>query len=206
MEKATRSLPEDYHQISQFDLNENRGLGLILNLVGLGLLFGVGALFLESLIWLRPEYLSSENILIITGLREFWRGVLLLAVSVFLVIVLREGFHGLVLWFATGQLPKLGGHSLFSAAVSPEWYLPRPIYLWLTILPLVAITVLGLAAVTLVPLNWVPGVMLVVALNAALALGDIVTLAFLLRQPSTILFQDLGDGVVVYGHQPDGHA
>jgi hypothetical protein len=94
--EATQTLPENYQQITQLALSKNRGLAMMLNLAGLGLLFGVGWLFLESLSFLRPAYISSENILIITGMREFWRGVLLLVVSVVLVIVLRETLHGLV--------------------------------------------------------------------------------------------------------------
>ncbi len=110
--EATQTLPENYRQIAQLELSKNRGLAMILNLTGLGLLFGVGWLFLESLTFLRPAYVSSKNILIITGMREFWRGVLLLAVSVVLVIVLREILHGLVLvgcdqTTADAELPRL---------------------------------------------------------------------------------------------------
>lgn len=196
--KATQELPENYQFTGQFDLNENRGLAMILNLVGLGVLFGIGALFMESLVWLRPAYLSSENILIITGLREFWRGVLLLVISLVLVIVLREGLHGLVLWTVTGQLPKLGMSGAFKYAAAPEWYLPRRTYLWTVFTPLIVITLLGITAVPLVPLNFVPGVMLVVAMNVALAVSDVATLIWLLGKSQDILILDYGDGVKVF--------
>jgi len=199
--ETTQKLPQDYQQIGQLDLNENRGLAMILNLTGLGLLFGVSWLFLESLAVLRPAYLSSENILIITGMREFWRGVLLLAVSVVLVIVLREGLHGLVLWIVTRRMPKLGFRSLYAYAAAPEWYVSRRAHLFSTLTPLVVITLLGVAAVTIVPLNFVPGVMLLVSLNFAVAVGDIVTAYWLLRKPKDILVLDYGDGVKVYHHE-----
>ena len=199
--KATRTLPENYRQTAQLELSKNRGLAMILNLVGLGLLFGVGWLFLESLSFLRPAYISSENILIITGMREFWRGVLLLAVSVVLVIVLREVLHGLVMWIATKQLPKLSFHGFYAYAAASEWYLPRAAYLWFNLVPLLVITVLGVIAVIYVPLNFVPGVMLLVSMNAAISIGDVVTAFWLMGRPQDILILDHGDGVLVFYHE-----
>ena len=194
----TRSLPEQYQENGCFDLNENRGLGMILNLTGLGLLFGVGWLFLESLSFLRPEYVSAENILIITGMREFWRGVLLLVVSVVLVILLREGLHWLVLWAITKDFPKLGFRGLYAYVTVPEWYLPRRAYLWQTLVPLLGITVLGAIAVVLVPLNLVPGVMLVVSLNVAMSINDLATLYWLMRKPKESLILEDRDRVQVF--------
>lgn len=196
--EPTRSLPEHFRENGCFDLNENRGLGMILNLTGLGLLFGVGWLFLESLSFLRPEYVSAENILIITGMREFWRGVLLLVVSVALVILMREGLHWLALWIITKDLPKLGFRGLYAYATAPEWYLPRWVYTWQTLIPLFGITVLGVIAVVLVPLNLVPGVMLVVSLNAAMAVNDLATLYWLMGKPKGSLIMEDRDSVQVF--------
>ena len=196
--KPTKNLPENYQAGDRFDLNENRGLGMILNLTGLGLLFAVGWLFLQSLSSLRPEYLSTENILIVTGMREFWRGVLLLVVSVALVILLREGLHWLVLWIITGDLPRLGFRGMYAYAAVPEWYLPRRAYTWLTFIPLFGITILGVIAVVLVPLNLVPGVMLLVSLNVAMAINDLATLYWLMRRPKESLIMEDRDCVQVF--------
>ncbi len=196
--KPTQRLPEHYRENGRFDLNENRGLGMILNLTGLGLLFGVGWLFLESLSFLRPEYVSAENILIITGMREFWRGVLLLVVSVALVILLREGLHWLVLWVITKDLPKLGFRGFYAYTTAPEWYLPRRAYGWQTLIPLLGITVLGVIAVVLVPLNLVPGVMLVVSLNFAMSINDLATLYWLMGKPGESLILEDRDCVQVF--------
>jgi len=197
--KPTQDLPEKYHKIAKLDLNENRGLAMILTLTGIGLLFGVSWLLLQSLAFLRPEYLSSENILIITGMREFWRGVLLLIVSMGLMIVLYSGFRGLMFLIITRQRPKLGIRGFSAYATAPEWYIPRRAYLFISLTPVVLITLLGIAAVPVVPLNLVPGVLLVISLNFAAALNDIVTAYWLLRKPKGILVQDYRDGVKVYG-------
>jgi hypothetical protein len=174
---------------------------MIVNLLGLGLLFGVGWLFIESLSFLRPAYVSGENILIITGMREFWRGVLLLVVSVVLAILLREGLHGLMLWAITGQLPRLGLHRFYAYAEAPEWYMPRSGYLWIAFAPLLVITALGVIAVTLVPLNLVVGVMLLVSLNVAMSVSDIVTAIWLLGKQRDILVAENRDGVKVYHYE-----
>lgn len=200
--EPTQTLPDSYEETARFDLNQNRGLGMILNLTGLGLLFGVGWLFLESLRVLRPAYVSAENILIITGMREFWRGVLLLVVSVALVILLREGLHGLVLWAVTQEAPQLGFRGFYTYATAPAWYLPRRAYAWLTVVPLVGITLLGVIAVTFVPLNLVPGVMLLVSLNAAMAVTDLATLYWLLGKPKNALILEDRDRVQVF--TPEG--
>lgn len=195
---ATQTLPENYHQTAQFDLSTNRGLGLIVNLTGLGLLFVVSWLFIESLSFLRPAYVSGENILIITGMREFWRAVLLMVVTVLLAILLREGLHGLVLWVITGQLPKLSLNRFYAYAEAPEWYMPRSGYIWIAFAPLLVITLLGVMAVTVVPLNLVVGVMLLVSLNFAMSVSDILTAIWLLGRPQDILVAEDRDGVKVY--------
>jgi hypothetical protein len=196
--KPSQSLPEHFKENSRFDLNENRGLGMILNLTGLGLLFGVGGLFVESLNFLRPEYVSAANVLIVTGMREFWRGVLLLVVSFALVVLLREGLHWLVLWIITGDFPKLSFRGLYAYAAVPEWYLPRRSYIWQALVPLFGITVMGVIAVVLVPLNLVPGVMLVVSLNVAMSVNDLATLYWLMGKPKESLFIEDRDCVQVF--------
>jgi hypothetical protein len=196
---STRNLPENYAKIGELNLNDNRGLALILNLVGLGLLFGLGWLFLQSLSFLRPEYLSSQNILVITGMREFWRAVLLLAVSTALMIVLHEGLHGLLFWIITREFPKLGFRGFYAYASAPEWYIPKRAYYLVALTPVVLITVLGMAAVTIVHLNLIPGVLLLVSMNAAGATGDMLTAIWLIKKPPETLVFDYGDGVRIYG-------
>jgi len=123
--KATQQLPEAYHQIDELDLNNNRGLSMILTLTGIGLLFGVSWLLLQTLTFLRPEYLSTENILVITGMREFWRGVLLLIVSMGLMTVLYSGFRWLMFLIITHQHPTFSVRGFSAYTTAPEWRLPN---------------------------------------------------------------------------------
>jgi hypothetical protein len=196
--KTTQNLPPNCEEIAYFDFDENHGLALILNVVGLCLLFGVGWLLTQALSFLRPEYLSAENILIITGMREFWRGVLLLVISLGLMIVLNDAMRGILLWIITGQRPKLGFHGFVTYTAAPGWYIPRNTAIAIRLAPLVIITVAGIALLPFVPLNLVPGVLLLISLNIASAVGDAVTVWWLFRKPKTALVQDDGESVRVF--------
>jgi hypothetical protein len=68
-------------------------------------------------------------------------------------------------------------------------------------LPLLMITLLGIVSIPIVPLNLVPGVMILVSLNFAGATGDMLQAWWLLSQPKTILVLDYGDGVHVFDCQ-----
>ena len=197
-QKPTQTLPSGYKETSLLDFNENRGLGMILTLVGIGLLFGVGWLLSRSLTFLRPAYLSAENILVITGMREFWRGVLLLVVSLGLMIVLNEGIRGILLWIVTRQRPKLGFHGFYTYTTAPSWFIPRNIAIAIRLIPLILITVVGVAVVPLVPLNLIPGVLLLVSLNIASAVGDVVTVWWLSHKPKAALVKDDCEEVRVF--------
>lgn len=196
--KPVKSLPEDFLESGRFDLNDNRGLAMILNLAGVGLLFGVGWLLLQSLSFLRPAYLSTDNILIISGLREFWRSVLVLVVSLGLMIILNEGVRGFLYWIVIHQFPQVGFRGFYSFAFARDWYLPRDAYLLVRLVPILVVTVLGVAAVPIVPLNLVPGVLVLVSLNIAAAVGDLVTAYWLLRRPKGLLVLDKGDEVRIF--------
>lgn len=207
--QPTKELPKNMAELGSLNLSENRGLAMILNLLGIGLLFGVGWLLTRSLVFLRPAYLSSKNILIITGMREFWRGVLLLAVSLGLMILLNEGIHAALLWIITGERPRLGFRGFYTYAAAPGWYIPRNLMIMIKLAPLVLITVGGIALVPFVPLNLVPGVLLLISLNIASAVGDVATAWWLFQKPADVLVLDDGDGVRVFRKssqdQPEGN-
>lgn len=196
--KPTQILPEGYQEIGQLNLEENRGLALILNLVGVGLLFGMSWLMTQTLTFLRPAYLSSENILVITGMREFWRGVLLLVISLGLMVLLNEGVRGVLLWIITRQRPEFRFRGLNTHTAAPGWYLPRSTVIAVRLAPLVLITLLGVLLVPIVPLNLVPGVLLLVSLNVASAVTDGMTAWWLSRKPKSSLVLEDGDCVRVF--------
>lgn len=196
--KPTQNLPQSYRQIGQLNLEENRGLAMILNLAGIGLLFGVGWLLMESLVILRPEYLADENIFIITGMREFWRSLLVLVVSLGLMVLLNEGIRLILFWMVTRQRPQVGIRGFHTYAMAPDWYLPQGDYLLVRLLPILAVTLLGLAAVPIVHINLVPGVLLLIALNIAASINDLATAYWLLRRPKHALVLDRGDDLRLF--------
>lgn len=193
-----KELPKNYQPIDQFDLNENQGLAMILNLTGIGLLFGAGWLLLESLAVLRPEYLLNENILVISGLREFWRGVLLLVVALGLMVLLNALGRAIIFWLLTKTSPQFGFQGMYKVKATSEWYFSRRAYSLIRLLPIIMITIAGLIAIPLVPLNLIPGVLLLISLNLAGGLGDVVTIYWLSRRPDGVLVLDTNELVQVF--------
>ncbi len=193
-----KELPKNYQPMDQFDLNENQGLAMILNLTGIGVLFGAGWLLLESLAILRPDYLLDENILVISGLREFWRGVLLLVVTLGLMVVLNALGRAIILWLVTKTSPQFGFQGMYKVTATSEWYFSKRAYSLIRLLPMAIITLAGLIAIPLVPLNLVPGVLLLVSLNLAGGLGDVVTIYWLSRRPDDVLILDVNEVVQVF--------
>ena len=195
---ATQKLPDGYQESAQFDLDENHGYALMLNLLGLAVLFGVGWLLIQSLAWLRPEYLSSGNILIITGMREFWRGIFLLVASLGFMIVLNEILRSLILLILTHRLPRLRLRGFFRTKYSSRWFLRRWAFLMSRLLPVLIITILGLVLVPFAPLNLIPGILLLVALTIASATEDLITAYWLLRKPKDVFVHDSGDRIEIF--------
>ena len=193
-----KELPKNYQPIDQFDLNENQGLAMILNLTGIGVLFGAGWLLLESLAVLRPEYLLDENILVISGMREFWRGVLLLVVALGLMVLLNALGRAIIFWLMTKTSPRFDFHGIYNVTATSEWYFSRRAYNLIRLLPIIMITIAGLIAIPLVPLNLIPGVLLLISLNLAGGLSDIVTIYWLSRRPENVLVLETNEVVQVF--------
>ena len=117
------------------------------------------------------------------------------------MIILNEGFRWLLFWIITRQTPKLSFHGFYTFATAPEWYIPRGSYVAIRLIPPVMIVFFGLTAVLYVPLNLVPGVLLLISLNVATALNDIVMVWWVLTKPKDILVTDYGDKVCIYHYE-----
>ncbi len=61
------------------------------------------------------------------------------------------------------------------------------------------ITLGGLLLVSVLPLVMLPGLLIFVTFNAAGAVGDLLVCGWLLTFPPTVLAQDVGDVMTLYG-------
>lgn len=194
-----KQLPPHYAVAGTLDLSRNRWALIGLTMGSIAAFFLFGWLALALLAALRPD-LGSVSFQVGAGnLLPFLLGfVALLGMTV----IVHEAIHGLFFWLFTRERPRFGFKGLYAYAAAPEWYLPRQQHLIVTLAPLVVITAIGLLWVWLAPVAVVIPLLLVVVLNAAGAVGDLVTAVWLLAQPATTLVRDSGDAITLYRPPP----
>ncbi|MGB0387693.1 MAG: DUF3267 domain-containing protein [Ardenticatenaceae bacterium] len=207
--KATKQLPAHYEQQERLDFSldqpserfrQDSPLLLMLNMAGLLLFVLFCYLFRLASTWLRSpnEPLFSFTLSLTSGL--LW---LLTILACFVaVITLHELVHGLFFWLFTKEKPHFGFKIAYAYAAAPKWYIPRNQFIIIGAAPLVILTLAGVALIPTVP-NWLlPGLLFSLAFNASGAVGDLYIIWWLLRKPSNVLVQDVGDAFTIYGYRP----
>jgi len=196
--KPTLIPPETYELKGSLDLSKNKRLALVINIVGTILLVFFGCFFFGILGFIRPDYANALN-LWIPDLGSILKVIgVLLAITLVMVLV-HEGLHGLFFWLITHHRPSFGFRGYYAFASAPGWYIPRNPYLLVGLAPFVLITVIGLGLIAVAPYGFILPLLLLISMNAAGAVGDLMVVAWLLGKPSWFLVQDYGDGVSLYG-------
>lgn len=118
-----------------------------------------------------------------------------IAAVTIIMLVVHEGLHGLVFWMITHERPKFAFKWYYASACAEGWYLPRIPFLIATLLPLVAITAVGLLILPAVsrPIRYF--LTLLIVFNASGCAGDALVAWRLLRLPKETLSLDKGDEV-----------
>lgn len=195
--KSTQTLPPHYRLFKKLSIRENAPL-LMLNIVSLAAL-GLTTVFLLLILgWIRSADVPDIFTFSIRGTSNFLIVILILLGATAAMMVIHEAFHGLFFWIYTGTRPKFGFRGAYAFAAAPDWYIPRTPYLVTSLAPLVGITLIGVLLLAWMPAKWVPLVMLVVALNASGAVGDLWVAWWLLRCPPDAFGNDRGDVTSLY--------
>ena len=197
MMKPTQVLPTAYGLKGSIDLTHNTRLAVLLNIGGTVLLFFFGWLFLIITQFIRPDYAYHLN-LMVSSVNDLLKliGVLLLVTLV--MILVHEGVHGLFFLVYTHQRPSFGFRGYYAFASAPSWYLPRNPYLVVSLAPFVLISIIGSGLLAILPYVLIPPMLLLISMNAAGAIGDLMVSIWLLNKPATCLIQDFGDKVSLY--------
>lgn len=188
---ATKILPPNYHHQKTLDLSGSRVV-LWLNLAAIPLLFIYGWLFGRTIILLRsinPFPSGMWGVLTtFSGL-----GLIALILSIIFMLVFHELVHGIFFWLFTHERPKFALKAGYAFAAAPEWYLPGLQYIIVGLSPFVVISILSIVISVFVASSIVPYLLFITTFNAAGALGDMIVVTWVLRQPKTILVKDEGD-------------
>lgn len=194
--EATKSLPENYHQYKRLDLSTNKTVMLWLNIAGAALFFAFGYLFLRLAVVLNPSGFSGN---IFPGTLAV---IIEILVAYVVVITLHEIVHGLFFWLITRERPKFGFKVIYAFAAAPDWYVPRNPYLVIGLAPLVLISLAGILAIPFVPASYMVVLLFALTINASGAVGDILTIAWVLTQPDDSMVRDEGDAFTIYKPLP----
>ena len=163
-----------------------------LNMAAVPLLLVFGWLFARLIILLRSINPFPKGVLSFFTTVSGWE-LLAFPLSIILMLVVHELVHGLFFWLFTRERPRFALKAGYAFAAAPEWYLPGPQYIIVGLSPFVLITLMTvLLAVFVIP-PLVPYLLFISTFNAAGALGDLIVVGWVLRQPNTVLVKDEGD-------------
>jgi len=196
MISSTRTLPDGYIQTQEINLAKNKGLAILLNIVGF-IIFGLSFVLLGSFVrWARPE-LATITFSIRGGLSTILQ-LLGLLVLVAIITVVHELIHGFFFWVFTRSKPVYALRPAYAYAAAPDWFIPVRHYWIIGLAPLVIMDAIGLLLILLAPAGWILTILLLVTLNTAGSIGDLFMTAQLLRMSPASLAKDTGDRVCFF--------
>lgn len=191
---AHRTLPEGYDLHRTLDLIKDRKLLLILSVASLGLFLTCWVGLARLLRLLRPDFTAGASFeLTVSGSSGFLVSLLVLVGVIFVMVILHEAIHGVCFWMFTGGRVKFAFKGAYAYAAAPDWFLHKRPYMVVSMAPLVLITVFGSVALWWAPTIWIAPLMLLIAMNASGAIGDIYVFILLTKMPEDALVQDFGE-------------
>jgi hypothetical protein len=188
---AIQILPDDYHLQKTLDLSNSRTV-FWLNMAAIPLLLIFGWLFGHLINGFRTTNPFSNGFWGLISTFSGW-GLIAILALIIIMLVFHELIHGLFFWLFTREKPKFALRSGYAFAAAPNWYLPKYKYVIVGLSPLIVISIICIALASFVPPTIVPYPLFVATFNAAGALGDMIVVAWILKQSSAILVKDQGD-------------
>ncbi|GEM_PF-525810 len=196
MNSSTQTLLDGYTRTAEINLAKNKGLAVLLNIVGLFisiLAFVLMGLFTR---FVRPGAFSDAFIFKVDLATMGQLLVLVILVAVSLVV--HELIHGFFFWVFTRSRPVYALHLAYAYAAAPGWYIPVRQYWIIGLAPLLLIDLAGLLLILLASPAWILLLVFLVAFNTGGSVGDMwVILNSLLKSPACMV-NDVGDGVTFY--------
>jgi hypothetical protein len=191
--KTTNSLPADYHLAWSADIEKDKWLMVLLQVIAipwsLVVLVGLGVL----VYWLRPDWVYISSVIDFS----IWQALSLLPVMVF-AILLHEMVHGFFFWLLARQMPKFGFSLFYAYAALPGWYFDKSIYWLVGLSPLIVLSLVGTFFLLVVPEGWLIFLLFGLFTNASGAIGDVYIVTRLAFEPRNTLIEDTGTGFRVF--------
>lgn len=188
--RAINTLPDKYKEIYSIDLQKDKKLSLLVNLLAvlIGVLLAVPMHF----------YVSIYSLFDISdGLGAYMIRFVVLIVSMVAYIVLHELVHGIAMKICGTEKIKYGFTGLYAYAGSDDYY-GKKSYIFIALAPVVLWGVVVAIINPFVPVEWFWVVYLIQIMNLSGAAGDLFVTIKFARFPKDILIKDHGVGMTVY--------
>lgn len=188
--KAVKNLPEGYKQIFSVDLQKDKKLAVLINVLAvvIALLLAVPMHF----------YIPFTTLFDMSdGMLAYFIRFAVLLVSLVAYIVLHEVVHGITMRALGTEKVKYGFTGLYAFAGSDDYY-DKKGYIIIALAPVVFWGVVIAVINLFVPENWFWVVYFIQLMNISGAAGDFYVTAKFSRMPEDILVHDCGVGMTVY--------
>ena len=187
---ARENLPKEYTEIYSIDLQKNKRLALLINLLCLA----IAAVFA----------IPAHFYIPITSLYDRSQGTVayavrfsVLLIGMILYIVLHELVHGITMKVFGTKKVKYGFKGLYAFAGSDDYY-DKKSYITIALAPIVVWGLILAVTCVLVPREWFWVAYFIQLLNLSGAAGDLFVTVKFSRLPKDILVRDYGVGMIVY--------
>ena len=191
--KAVERLPEGYHEIYEIDLQKDKKMALIVNLLAIV----ISVLMIVPMHFVVPFFtlFSMES-----GLQRYMFRFGVLIVLIVLYMVLHELVHGTAMKICGTKKVKYGFTGMYAFAGSEDYY-DKKSYIFIALAPVVLWGIVLAIINWFVSVEWFWVVYMIQIMNISGAAGDLFVTVKFSRFPQDILIRDHGVGMKVYSQK-----
>ncbi|MBO5395774.1 MAG: DUF3267 domain-containing protein [Clostridia bacterium] len=184
------NLPESYNEIFSVNLQKNKKVALVLNIVATA----VALIMVVPMCFVVPisSLFSMEE-----GIGRYILRFSVILICSVLYLILHEAVHGIAMKICGTKKIKYGFTGMFAYAGSKDYY-DKKSYIFIALAPVVLWGIVLLIINLLVPYEWIWVVYIIQVSNIGGAVGDFYVTFKFSRFPSDILITDSGLGMTVY--------
>lgn len=188
--KAIETLPEGYAEIYAIDLQKNKKIAIVVNLLAIVIAIAL-AVPMHFVVPIFTMF-SME-----AGMKAYLIRFAALMIFMIAYMVLHELVHGVAMRICGTKKIKYGFTGMYAFAGSKDYY-GKKAYVFIALAPVVLWGIVLAVINPFVPTQWFWVVYMIQIINLSGAAGDLFVTVKFSRMPRDILVQDYGVGMTVY--------
>lgn len=191
--KAKQILPEGYREIFTVDLQKNKKIALLINILAIV----IGVLMIVPMDFYIPIFSFFD---MSQGVVPYVIRLAVFALSMLGYLFLHELVHGITMKIFGTKKVKYGFTGLYAFAGSEDYY-DKKSYITIALAPVVVWGIVLAILNAVLPYEWFWSVYFIQVINISGAAGDLYVTAKFSRMPNDIWVRDSGVGMTVYSAQ-----